>query len=130
MLEGGNILPTIQMLCNTVTGTRSNSSLEYVFLGDLIQFLLLSYELTKKLTRNHYFLNVWGPPPPPPPQYLILPIVMHALVDYRGLFKDMYIGWPGKVQSFSSSILCKKGMSSAVFSDWKWNGSGVNVCTY
>ena len=58
-------------------------------------------------------------------------IIMQAMVDFRGLFMDVYIGWPGKVHDarvFVNSSLYQKGRSSTLFPDWKRNISGVEVC--
>ena len=51
-------------------------------------------------------------------------IIMQAMVDFRGLFMDVYIGWPGKVHDarvFVNSSLYKKGINSTLFPDWKRN---------
>ena len=58
-------------------------------------------------------------------------VIMQAMVDHRGLFMDVYIGWPGKVHDarvFVDSFLYHKGMNSILFPDWKRNICGVNVC--
>ena len=55
---------------------------------------------------------------------------MQAMVDHRGLFMDVYIGWPGKVHDarvFVNSSLYHKGMNSKLFPDWKQNICGVQV---
>ena len=57
-------------------------------------------------------------------------VIMQAMVDFRGLFMDVYIGWPGKVHDsrvFVNSSLYNKGMSSTLFPDWKRNICGVQV---
>ena len=57
-------------------------------------------------------------------------IIMQAMVDFRGLFMDVYIGWPGKVHDarvFVNSSLYKKGMNSTLFPDWKRSICGVQV---
>ena len=57
-------------------------------------------------------------------------IIMQALVDFRGLFMDVYIGWPGKVHDarvFVNSSLYHKGTRGTLFPDWKRNISGVQV---
>ena len=51
-------------------------------------------------------------------------IIMQAMVDFRGLFMDLYIGWPGKVHDarvFVNSSLYRKGMNSTLFPDRKRN---------
>ena len=57
-------------------------------------------------------------------------IIMQAMVDFRGLFMDVCIGWPGKVHDarvFANSSLYHKGMSGSLFPDWKRLISGVQV---
>ena len=57
-------------------------------------------------------------------------IIMQAMVDFRGLFLDVYIGWPGKVHDarvFSNSALYRKGMDGNLFPDWNRCISGVDV---
>lgn len=57
-------------------------------------------------------------------------IIMQAVVDHRGLFMDICIGWPGKVHDarvFVNSSLYQKGMNSTLLPDWKRNLSGVEV---
>jgi len=57
-------------------------------------------------------------------------ILMQALVDFRGIFMDICIGWPGKVHDarvFSNSELYKKGTQGTLFPDWKKEISGVQV---
>ena len=61
------------------------------------------------------------------------PIIMQAMVDFRGLFMDVYIGWPGKVHDarvFANSSLYRKGMNCTLFPDMTRNISGVQVNTY
>ena len=60
-------------------------------------------------------------------------IIMQAMVDYRGLFMDVYIGWPGKVHDarvFVNSSLYSKGMNGTLFPDWKRTICGVEVYRY
>ena len=55
---------------------------------------------------------------------------MQAMVDFRGLFMDVYIGWPGKVHDarvFTNSSLYHKGMAGRLLPDWKRRISGVQV---
>ena len=59
-------------------------------------------------------------------------IIMQAMVDFRGLFMDVYIGWPGKVHDvrvFANSFLYRKGMNGTLFPDMTRNISGVQVNT-
>ena len=60
---------------------------------------------------------------------------MQGLVDHRGIFLDVNIGWPGKVHNarvFANSSLYKKEMNSFLFPNWKRTLSGVQVrvCVY
>ena len=55
---------------------------------------------------------------------------MQGLVDFRGIFMDIYIGWPGKVHDarvFANSELYKKGKEGTLFPDWKKDIAGVQV---
>ena len=57
-------------------------------------------------------------------------VIMQAMVDFRGLFMAVYIGWPGKVHDarvFVNSSLYHKGMSGTLFPDWKRNICGEEV---
>ena len=57
-------------------------------------------------------------------------IIMQAMVDFRGLFMDVYIGWPGKVHDarvFVNSSLYHKARNSVLFPDWKRVICGVQV---
>ena len=57
-------------------------------------------------------------------------IITQAMVDFRGLFMDVYIGWPGKVHDarvFVNSSLYHKGRNSVLFPDWKSTICGVQV---
>ena len=57
-------------------------------------------------------------------------IIMQAVVDYRGLFLDAYIGWPGKVHDarvFVNSSVYRKGMNGTLLPDWKRLMCGVHV---
>ena len=47
-------------------------------------------------------------------------LVMQAVVDFRGVFTDVYIGWPGRVHDariFSNSDLYLKGSNGQLFPD-------------
>ena len=60
-------------------------------------------------------------------------VIMQAVVDFRGLFMDVYIGWPGKVHDarvFSNSSLYRKGMGGTLFPDWKKTICGVDVRSF
>ena len=64
-------------------------------------------------------------------------IIMQGFVDFRGIFMDVYIGWPGKVHDarvFANSELFKRGNQGTLFPDWKKDISGVQVihmnCSY
>lgn len=57
-------------------------------------------------------------------------IIMQARVDFRGLFMDVYIGWPGKVHDarvFVNSLLYSKGMEGKLFPNWRRTLMGVQV---
>lgn len=57
-------------------------------------------------------------------------IIMQAMVDFRGLFMDVYIGWPGKVHDarvFVNSSLYHKGMNSTLLPNWKRTLCGQEV---
>ena len=57
-------------------------------------------------------------------------IIMQAMVDFRGLFLDVYIGWPGKVHDarvFANSSLYRRGMSGTLLPDMNRTICGVNV---
>ena len=57
-------------------------------------------------------------------------IIMQAMVDHRGRFMDVCIGWPGKVHDarvFVNSSLYQKGLNSALFPNWTRNMGGVEV---
>ena len=52
------------------------------------------------------------------------------MVDFRGLFMDVYIGWPGKVHDarvFVNSSLYQKGVCGTLRPDWKRNICGTEV---
>ena len=53
---------------------------------------------------------------------------MQALVDFRGLFMDVYIGWPGKVHDarvFTNSSLYQRGINGTLFPDWSREMNGT-----
>ena len=48
-------------------------------------------------------------------------VIMQAMVDFRGLFMDVYIGWPGKVHDarvFVNSSLYQEGVCGTLLPDW------------
>ena len=48
-------------------------------------------------------------------------IIVQGLVDFRGRFMDVCIGWPGKVHDarvFANSTVYSKGMSGSLFPSW------------
>ena len=57
-------------------------------------------------------------------------IVMQAVVDFRGYFMDIYLGWPGKVHDariFANSTFYHKGQTGTLLPDWQRQLSGVEV---
>ena len=47
---------------------------------------------------------------------------MQAVVDYRGIFRYIYIGWPGKVHNahvFANSSLYDMAQHGTLLPDWK-----------
>ena len=57
-------------------------------------------------------------------------IIMQGVVDFRGVFMNVCIGWPRKVHDacvFSNSDIYKKGIQGTLFPDWKKDISGVQV---
>ena len=57
-------------------------------------------------------------------------IIMQAVVDYRGRFLDVYIGWPGKVHDarvFVNSSLYSKGNNGTLLPNYSRTLSGVQV---
>ena len=55
---------------------------------------------------------------------------MQALVDFRGIFLDVNIGWPGKVHDawvFANSSLYQKAISGTLLPDWPKVINGVKV---
>ena len=57
-------------------------------------------------------------------------IIMQAVVEFRGLFIDINIGWPGKVHDarvLVNSTFFRKGNSGNLFPRWSRTMSGVNV---
>ena len=57
-------------------------------------------------------------------------VIMQAVVDFRGLFMDVNIGWPGKVHDarvLANSSCYKKACNGTLLPDWSRNIGGVNV---
>ena len=57
-------------------------------------------------------------------------IIMQVLVDHRGMFMDVYIGWPGKVHDarvLVNSPLYSKANSGSLFQSSSRNLEGVDV---
>ena len=57
-------------------------------------------------------------------------IIMQGAVDNKGLFIDVYIGWPGKVHDarvFANSSIYRKGQNKTLFPDWTEKISGVDI---
>ena len=57
-------------------------------------------------------------------------MVMQAVVDFRGIFTDVYIGWPGRVHDariFSNSDLYQKGSNGQLFPDQTRTINGHNL---
>ena len=57
-------------------------------------------------------------------------VIMQAVVDFRGLFMDVNIGWPGKVHDarvLVNSSCYKKACNGTLLPDWSSNIRGVNV---
>ena len=55
---------------------------------------------------------------------------MQGVVDFRGVFIDVNIGWPGKVHDarvFVNSSFYKKACSGTLFPNWSRQISGVRV---
>lgn len=57
-------------------------------------------------------------------------MVMQAVVDFWGIFTDVYIGWPGRVHDariFSNSDLYQKGSNGQLFPDQTRTINGHNL---
>ena len=57
-------------------------------------------------------------------------IIMQAVVDHRGIFTDIYIGWPGRVHDarvFANSDLFHRGCNGNLFPDWRKCLGNVDV---
>ncbi len=56
--------------------------------------------------------------------------VLQGTVDFRGLFIDLYVGWPGRVHDarvFSNSSLCSKGQSKTLLPNKPVTLGGTDV---
>ena len=117
-----------------------NLLLKYVKIpkGDKLKELVENFELTKGFPQavgaidGTHILIIH--PEQSPADYCnrkgYYSIIMQGVVDFRGVFMDVYIGWPGKVHDarvFSNSDIYKKGIQSTLFPDWKKDISGVQV---
>ena len=57
-------------------------------------------------------------------------VVMQAVVDFLGIFTDIYIGWRGKVHDtwvLVNSDLYRKGCGGTILPDWKRTFDGVDI---
>lgn len=57
-------------------------------------------------------------------------IIMQGVVDNKGLFIDIYVGWPGRVHDarvFSNSSLYQKGQNQTLFPNWVEKVSGCDI---
>ena len=57
-------------------------------------------------------------------------VIMQALVDYRGLFMDINVGWPGKVHDarvFSNSSLYRRANGGTLFPNWTSKMGSIDV---
>ena len=57
-------------------------------------------------------------------------VIMQGVVDYHGLFTDIYVGWSGQVHDarvFSNSALYRKGQTGTLFPGWKKRIVGKEV---
>ena len=57
-------------------------------------------------------------------------VVMQSVIDFRGIFTDIYIGWPGKVHDarvLVNSDLYRKGCGGTLLPDWKRTINGVDI---
>ena len=57
-------------------------------------------------------------------------MIMQAVVEFRGVFMDIKIGWPGKVHDarvFVNSSFFRKGSSGTRFPSWLRNMAGLDV---
>jgi len=55
---------------------------------------------------------------------------MQAVVDFKGIFLDVYLGWPGKVYDarvLSNSLFYAKAQEGTLLPDWKKRLGGVDV---
>ena len=106
--------------------------------GDRLKELVESFELTKGFPQavgaiDGTHIPIIRPEESPADYYNrkgYYSIIMQGVVDFRGVFMDVCIGWPGKVHDarvFSNSDIYKKGIQGTLFPDWKKNISGVQV---
>ena len=57
-------------------------------------------------------------------------MLMQAVVDFRGIFMNLNIGWPGRVHDarvFVNSLFYLKASNGTMFPDWKHRIGGFDV---
>ena len=57
-------------------------------------------------------------------------VLMQGVVDHKGLFTDIYVGWPGRVHDarvFANSSLFQKGQNKSLFPNLVEKISGIEV---
>ena len=57
-------------------------------------------------------------------------VLMQGVVDHRGRFIDVYIGWPGRVHDarvFGNSKFFERGEAGTLFPDWTRSIEGVDI---
>ena len=57
-------------------------------------------------------------------------VLVQGVVDHRGRFIDVYIGWPGRVHDarvFGNSKFFERGEAGTLFPDWTRNIEGVDI---
>ena len=57
-------------------------------------------------------------------------VIMQGMVNNRGLFIDIYVGWPGRVHDarvFANSSLCTRGQNNTLLPNWVKRISNTDV---